>query len=151
LRAHRSAVALLQPTAIMSDLPEQPPYGPHTRAVRRFLEHLSRLPPADWAGAARVYATTWRDPAATAADAALALAFERTGRERARDALVGPLVQLARAAAGRAGTDEDALAEVALATALALVVREDMSEGDFARLYAPFAELIPLAAITAER
>jgi hypothetical protein len=31
------------------------------------------------------------------------------------------------------------------------VVREDMSEGDFARLYAPFAELIPLAAVTRER
>jgi hypothetical protein len=118
--------------------------------VRRFLEHLARLAPGDWAGAARAYAAGWREPAAAAADAALALAFERTERERARDALVGPLVQLARAAAGSAA-DEDALAEVALAAALALVVRDAMSAGDFARLYAPFAELITLDAIAGER
>jgi hypothetical protein len=136
----------------MSDIPQQPPYGPQTRAVRRFMERLSRLPPGDWAAAARVYATTWRDPAAAAADAALALAFEHTGRERARDALVGPLVQLARAAAGPASEEEEeALAEVALAAALALVVHDVVSAGDFARLYAPFAELIPLASITGEQ
>ena len=115
------------------------------------MERLSRLPPGDWVAAARVYATTWRDPAAAAADAALALAFEHTGRERARDALVGPLVQLARAAAGPASEEEEALAEVALAAALALVVHDVVSAGDFARLYAPFAELIPLATITGEQ
>jgi hypothetical protein len=137
---------------------EQPPYGPQTRAVRRFLERLSRLDAREWVIAARAYQAMSRDPAAAGADGALAAAFERTGREAARDAAVGPLVQLARAATAAAaagpataGVEDDALAEVALAAALALIVRDALSADDFMLMYAPFAELIPLATLEGER
>jgi hypothetical protein len=132
----------------MSDVQEQLPYGPQTPAVRRFFERLARLAAREWGVVARAYQATWRDPALADADRALAAAFERTGRERARDAAVGPLVQLARAAsAAGAGVEEDALAEVALAAALALIARDALSVDAFMRLYAPFAELIPAAAL----
>jgi len=140
----------------MTYVQEQLPYGPHTRAVRRFLERLSRLGARDWVIAARVYQAMWRDPAVAAADQALAGAVERTGRDRARDAVVGPIVQLARVASAAAtanpataGVDEDALAEAGLAAALALIVRDAMSADDFMLLYAPFAELIPAEGVEA--
>lgn len=117
--------------------------------MRRFLERLARLTAEEWAAAARVYAAGWRDAASARADAALADAITRTGRERARDQLVGPVLQMARAAAppsGSGGTarrpappDEEALAEAALAAALAVLARDALPADDYERLVAPFA------------
>jgi hypothetical protein len=124
------------------------PYGPNTAAVRAFLRDLAALAPERWARAARVYAALATGDPVVRADAALGAAVENAGLERARDAVVGPLVQLAAAAAPRVPgppTAPELLAEAALAAALALVARGLVPEESFAALYAPFAELIPPA------
>jgi hypothetical protein len=120
--------------------------------VRRFLERLARLSADEWSAAARVYAAGWRDPASARADAALADAVARTGRERARDQLVGPVLQMARAVATPAAGGappaarrpvppaEDALAEAALAAALAVLARDALPADAYERLVAPFAD-----------
>jgi len=130
----------------VADPPLTQPYGPRTPAVRRFLERLARLTPAEWAAAARQYAAAWRTPDAARADAALADAIARTGRERARDQLVGPVLQMARTAApavasagARGAPDEEALAEAALAAALAVLAHDALPADDYALLVAPFA------------
>jgi hypothetical protein len=94
--------------------------------VRRFLERLARLSADEWSAAARVYAAGWRDPASARADAALADAVARTGRERARDQLVGPVLQMARA--------------VATPAALAVLARDALPADAYERLVAPFAD-----------
>jgi hypothetical protein len=125
------------------------PYGPNTPAVRGFLRDLSALPPATWARAARVWATVAAGDAVVRADAALGAAIENAGLERERDAVVAPLVQLATAAAARLpapGATADALAEAALAAALALLARGLVPEEAFDALYAPFAAAVPAGA-----
>lgn len=126
------------------------PYGPNTAAVRAFLRDLAALPPAAWARAARVYAALATGDAVVRADAALGAAIENAGLERARDAVVGPIVQLAASAASRgqpagaaAATDSEPLAEAALAAALALLARDGLFPESFDALYAPFAEALP--------
>jgi hypothetical protein len=131
----------------MSDPPRPEPYGPRTAPVRRFLERLARLTPEEGEAGARRYAAAWRTPEGARADAALADAIARTGRESARDQLVGPVLQMARNAAPApadpdpraAGLDEEALAEAALAVALAVLVRDALPPEDYAQLIAPFA------------
>lgn len=79
------------------------------------------------------------------ADQTLGQTLERSGREDARDAVAGPLLQLVRL------TDEtddlDAIAEPALAALLALIVSDLLAESTVATLYMPFAQAIPLATI----
>lgn len=86
------------------------------------------------------------------ADAELARAVTRGGLEDARDSVVGPVVQLAHrvavaedGAAAAADLDTDALAEAALAGALALVAAPLLPERDVRELYAHMEPLIPRA------
>ncbi|HET7457672.1 MAG TPA: hypothetical protein VFJ74_08445 [Gemmatimonadaceae bacterium] len=139
--------------------PQQPPlpYGPNTDAVRRLLQRLAAAPAEAWDAAAAHYEALARTPRYAAAERALATAVTAAGRERERDAIVGPLVQIAGDAAervlratsaARPGTptphaspedaeDESAnrFAEPALAAALALVVRDVLPQSAFEALY----------------
>ena len=123
------------------------PYGPNTPAVRAFLRDLAALPPASWARAARIYGALAENEEMVRADAALGAAIENAALERARDAVVPPLVQLAAATAPRVSRPPitaDALAEAALAAALALVARGLIPAESFDTLYTPFAEALPI-------
>ena len=128
--------------------PGPSPYGPQTPQVRAFLQRLAQQPAVVWLAAARRYAAVLGTEDGRHADRALADAIERTGRETERDALVGPVLQLAaRAAAASPVGAEDAeqverLAEPALAVALALVVADVLDAGVASRLRAPFADLV---------
>ncbi len=128
----------------------QLPYGPNTAAVRRFLQRLAALPPRSWADAAQRYARLQRNAAFASADDALAVAIERSARDDARRAVVGPLVRLAAnvsqdlgAHGGDPATDADALAESALAAVLSLIAEDRLAPDAFATLYAPFNDVVP--------
>ena len=138
------------------------PYGPHTDAVRRLLQRLAAAPAESWADAARRYEALARTPRYAAAERALAQAIADAGRERERDAVVGPLVQIAADAAERvarvarlepappaaapatsAGGDAaDRFAEPALAAALAVVMRDLLGREEFAALYEGVAGMV---------
>lgn len=129
------------------------PYGPHTDAVRRLLQRLAAAPAESWADAARRYEALARTPRYAAAERALAQAIADAGRERERDAVVGPLVQIAADAAERvarlepappatastaaedAAAAADRFAEPALAAALAVVMRDLLGRAEFEALY----------------
>ena len=128
------------------------PYGPASAVVRRFLQRLASQRELVWLAAARRY----QDPAEAIerrrADRALGAAIERLGREPARDALIGPVVQMARRVASALHpevTDDvlEGLAEPALAAALALVVSDELDPAILASLYRPFEGAIPLASL----
>ena len=125
------------------------PYGPRTPQVRAFLQRLAQQPAVVWLAAARRYAAALDTTEGQEADRALGDAIERTGRESERDALVGPVLQLAARAAGGSplGADDpeqvERLAEPALAVALALVVEDVLDPAVTARLRTPFADLAP--------
>ena len=128
------------------------PYGPETPAVRRFLVRLAGLGSSDRARVVERFAATAGERVFAAAEAALATAIERSGRETARDALSGPLLQLVQVAdvpRSAAETDEtmlaslDPVAEPALAALLALLVRDLLPAEQFAVLYAAFDDSIP--------
>jgi hypothetical protein len=129
--------------------PPAAPYGPRTPRVRHFLQRLARQPAVVWLAAARLFAAQRDTPALRRADRALGQAVDRHGRARERDALVGPVVQMARRAvpAGMGEADDEALlerlAEPALAAALALLVEDVLATEHVAALYAPFAEAVP--------
>lgn len=133
-------------------MPPPQPYGPNTAQVRRFLQRLAARPVDDWVAAARHYLAAENAPRLTRADRALAAAIEASGRETARDAVVGPVVQLAEDAAARAlerpavesHIDPEAYAEVALAATLAVVVRDVLEAESFAALYAAFEDAVPV-------
>ena len=99
----------------MSTAAEDPPYGPNTAVVRRFLLRLAGLPAERWEAALARYAEAQGTAAFAEADYGLGAAIEASGRERARDAIVGPLVRLAAAARG---PRDELAAEAALAAAL---------------------------------
>jgi hypothetical protein len=124
-----------------SAAPHPAPYGPNTAAVRRFLQRFAALSPAQWEEAAAAFAEIERTRRFATADLALAGAIERLGRDRERDAVVGPILQITRSADGEGG-EPHAVAAAALAAALALVARDVLDESDFATLYAPFAPLV---------
>ena len=136
-------------------MPPPPPYGPNTPQVRRFLQRLAARPVEDWVAAVRHYLAAQGTPALTRADRALAAAVETSGRELARDAVVGPVVQIAEDAAARAlerpavesHIDPEAYAEVALAATLAVVVRDALEPESFATLYEAFEDVVPVAEI----
>jgi hypothetical protein len=123
------------------------PYGPNTPAVRRFLQRLAGKPTSDCAAAARTYLALQSDPDFRIADRLLGAAIDRAGRTDARDAVVGPIVQLMAGHSPRLepdGPTQDDLAETALAAALGLIVRDEIPDEAFNVLYAAFAELIPI-------
>ena len=124
------------------------PYGPNTPAIRAFLQRLATQPAVVWLAAARRHAMAAGSDDARTADRALAAAITRTGRVEPRDALVGPVLQMARRAAGLGGLDADdaeaveGLAEPALAAALALVVADVLDARHQAQLTASYASLL---------
>ena len=123
-----------------------PPYGPLTPLIREFLQRLSGQPPMAWLAAARRYTALAATPAGRQADLALGAAITATAREEARDALVGPIVQLASRAASQAAVADDAvqsLAEPALAAALALLVADRLDPAQRTVLTSAFAAAIP--------
>ena len=128
-----------------SDAPGRWPYGPNTPAIRRFLQRFAALDPAAWASAAAAFEVAERTRQLAIADQALARAIEGTDRTAERDAVLGPLLQLVR---GAAGGDEHPVAAAALAATLALVVADVLDEGAFRVLYAPFETLVPVEALT---
>jgi hypothetical protein len=133
------------------------PYGPQTLQIRRFLQRLAAMSGAEWEAVAAEFEALRVTPGFRRADAALGQVIERAGRESARDAALGPLLQLVRlpdaAPPGSAADDEDAavplapVAEAALAAVLALLVRDLVAATAFATLYGPFGARIPLAAL----
>ncbi|MBV9879481.1 MAG: hypothetical protein JO180_03250 [Gemmatirosa sp.] len=117
------------------------PYGPHTRIVRRFLQRFAALDDAQWLTAAAAFEALEGTRTFTAAETALATAVERAGLAAARDAVVGPLLQIVR---GADGGEEHPVAAAALGAALALVAADSIAERDFDTLYGPFAALVPV-------
>jgi hypothetical protein len=134
------------------------PYGPGTPAVRRFLVHFAGLGVHDRARVVAAYDAARITMGWQRAEQLLAVTIERSGREAARDALSGPLLQLVRhrradavtdaptdaTHSTRAHTDDesladiDAVAEPALAALLALLVRDLIEAAAFDTLVAPF-------------
>ncbi len=122
------------------------PYGPNTANVRRFFVRLAGLSRADRADVVARFEAVASSRAYAAADARLGEVITRSGREEARDALTGPLLQLVQHAAPPA-TGEAALepiAEPALAALLALMVRDLLDDGSVRVLTDAFSETIPL-------
>ena len=126
------------------------PYGPNTPAVRRFLQRLAGKPASDCIAAARIYLSLQGTDDLRLADRALGHALESSGRTDARDAVVGPLVQLMSGHAPKLDADitggltVDDLAEAGLAAALGLIVGDVIPAAMLEVLYRPFAGSIPL-------
>jgi hypothetical protein len=130
------------------------PYGPNTPAVRRFLQRLAGKPASDCVAAARIYLSLQGTPLLRAADRAVGDALESGDRTDARDAVVGPIIQLMSGHAERLATDPalagvtvDDMAETALAAALGLIVGDVLAADALEVLYRPFASLIPIEEI----
>lgn len=125
------------------------PYGPNTAAVRRFLVRLAGLSAADRAGIVAAYDAALQDRTWSTAEHELGVTIERSGREAARDALAGPLLQLVQRPGAEATSEDDALdtldpiAEPALAALLSLLVRDLLDPAHVHALYAPFAPHLP--------
>ena len=127
------------------------PYGPETAAVRRFLVRLAGLSAADRAIVVARYETIAATRAYEAADARLGEVITRSGRDEARDALSGPLLQLVKrptpdvspAADAEADIALDPIAEPALAALLALMVRDLLDDATVQLLTDAFADTIP--------
>jgi hypothetical protein len=127
------------------------PYGPETAAVRRFLVRLAGLGATDSATVVARYETIAATRAYEAADARLGEVITRSGRDEARDALSGPLLQLVKrptpdvspAADAEADIALDPIAEPALAALLALMVRDLLDDATVQLLTYAFADTIP--------
>ena len=127
------------------------PYGPETAAVRRFLVRLAGLGAADRAIVVARYETIAATRAYEAADARLGEVITRSGRDEARDALSGPLLQLVKrptpdvspAADAEADIALEPIAEAALAALLALMVRDLLDDATVQLLTDAFADTIP--------
>ncbi|MCU0616602.1 MAG: NAD-dependent epimerase/dehydratase family protein [Gemmatimonadaceae bacterium] len=130
---------------------DTPPYGPQTAQIRTFLQRLAAL---DAEAHARVLAawTAHRERASfRRAERMLGEVMARADRESARDAAAGPLLQMMRRPVAES-TDTvasedplatlDPLAEPALATLLALLVRDLLPADTFAELVVPLAALV---------
>ena len=130
----------------MSTLGSQP-YGPETAAVRRFLVRLAGLGSTDRAAVVARYETIAATRAYEAADARLGEVITRSGREEARDALSGPLLQLVKRPTPDASPESEIalepIAEPALAALLALMVRDLLDDATVLLLTDAFADTIP--------
>lgn len=130
------------------------PYGPQTAAVRGFLVRLAGLGAADRAAVVSRYDAVSTTRAYEAADARLGDVITRSGREEARDALSGPLMQLMKrpvaAITEATSTDTDTelelepIAEAALAALLSLMVRDLLDDATVRLLTDAFSDTIPL-------
>lgn len=140
----------------MSTLGSQP-YGPQTAAVRSFLVRLAGLGAADRDAVVTRHAALADSPRYRRADATLGDVITRSGREAARDALTGPLLQLvkrqaaltdaAQSDAAQSDADDialDPIAEPALAALLALLVRDLLDDDTVRLLTEAFSDTIPL-------
>jgi hypothetical protein len=123
------------------------PYGPETAAVRRFLVRLAGLGAPDRAAVVARYETVAATRAYEAADARLGEVITRSGREEARDALSGPLLQLVKRPMPEASPESEIvlepIAEPALAALLALMVRDLLDDATVRLLTDAFADTIP--------
>ncbi len=127
------------------------PYGPETAAVRRFLVRLAGLGATDRAAVVARYETIAATRAYEAADARLGEVITRSGRDEARDALSGPLLQLVKRPTPDVSPAADAegeialepIAEPALAALLALMVRDLLDDATVQLLTDAFADTIP--------
>jgi hypothetical protein len=123
------------------------PYGPETAAVRRFLVRLAGLGATDRAAVVARYETVAATRAYEAADARLGEVITRSGREEARDALSGPLLQLVKRPTPDASPESEIalepIAEPALAALLALMVRDLLDDATVLLLTDAFADTIP--------
>lgn len=135
----------------MSTLGSQP-YGPQTAAVRSFLVRLAGLGAADRDAVVTRHAALADSPRYRRADATLGDVITRSGREAARDALTGPLLQLVKRQAALTDADQgdtddfalDPIAEPALAALLALLVRDLLDDDTVRLLTEAFSDTIPL-------
>ncbi len=129
--------------------PRALPYGPHTAAVRGFLVRLAGLGAADRATVVLRYESVAATRAYAAADARLGDVITRSGREEARDALSGPLMQLVKRPALATETatanefELEPIAEPALAALLALMVRDLLDDATLRLLTDAFSDAIP--------
>lgn len=123
------------------------PYGPHTAAIRGFLVRLAGLGASDRAGVVARYEAIAGTRAYVAADARLGEVITRSGREEARDALSGPLLQLVKRpvpdASEAAELELEPIAEPALAALLALMVRDLLDDASVRLLTDAFSDTIP--------
>jgi len=124
------------------------PYGPETAAVRRFLVRLAGLGATDRAAVVARYETVAATRAYEAADARLGEVITRSGREEARDALSGPLLQLVKRPMPEASPESEIvlepIAEPALAALLALMVRDLLDDATVQLLTDAFTDTMPL-------
>ena len=111
---------------------------------------LSALSSRDWLVLAHEYRRRATDDEVIRADAALGSAVSRGALEEARDAVVGPIVQLAHrvatapdGAAEASGLAAEDLAEAALAGALALLASPLLDDRETEALYAHVEPLVP--------
>ncbi len=134
--------------------PDPLPYGPATQLVRQLLVALAARPTRDWLVLATDFRrrSTMRD--VQAADRALGHAIQRAGLEPARDAVVGPVLQLAHnvatapdGAAAAAALDTEALAEAALAAVLAVLASPVLDASLTDALYAHVEPIVPRIAL----
>lgn len=130
------------------------PYGDATPTVRRYLLSLAALSTRDWLVMAHAWRRRQGDAELVRADAALGRAIERGGLEQARDAVVGPVVQLAQRVAGApdeaataSGLDAEDLAEAALAGALALIAEALLTPREREALYAHAEPVVSRASL----
>ena len=127
------------------------PYGPQTVAIRGFLVRLAGLGTTDRAAVVARFETIARTRDYEAADARLGDVIKRSGREEARDALSGPLLQLVKrptpdvppASDAEAEIALEPIAEPALAALLALMVRDLLDDATVQLLTDAFADTIP--------
>ncbi|HLV24860.1 MAG TPA: hypothetical protein VKZ41_01005 [Gemmatimonadales bacterium] len=139
-------------SASRDDYSRPAPYGPNTAGVRSFLVELNSLSARDWIVFTHEYRRRQEGQDLVRADAALASAVDKGALEDARDAVVGPVLQLANRVAGAsdgatqaAGLEVDDLAEAALAGVLALMAAPLMDQRDVGALTAHLAPLLPSA------
>jgi nucleoside-diphosphate-sugar epimerase len=123
---------------------EQQPYGPQTAAIRAFLRDLATLDVAQHEAAVARWAQQLGTPAFLRADRTLGEVLIRAGREAERDAAAGPLLQMLRVPADGADTAAalDPIAEPALATLMALLVRDLLPHEAFETLTASLRDLV---------
>lgn len=131
------------------------PYGPATDAVRNFLVQLAGLDSEAHDGVVARFDALHQERVYVAADVTLGQTLERSGRNDARDAVAGPLLQLVRIEqADDPAVDSrslehalDPIAEPALAAVLALIVSDLLPTATLATLYSPFEPIIPLVSV----
>ena len=132
-------------------VPSALPYGPQTAAVRGFLVRLAGLGATDRAAVVARFASVATSRSYEAADSRLGDVITKSGREDARDALSGPLLQLVKRPASAttplsgAEIELEPIAEPALAALLALMVRDLLDDATVRLLTDAFSDTIPLS------